>query len=415
MIYRKTMKILHVLETSLPNLVGYTIRAKYIVENQRLHGLDPVVVTSPFFRNGNPEIRLEEINEIKYYRTNHIRKPDSKGNKMVSLWTRFRMIQRYKKAVLDIAKKEKPDIIHAHSSYTNGHAANYVSRKLGIPSIYELRSLWGESAVVEDGLSPNSFKYKMVWMLELRAMKEATRVIAISQGIKDEIVLKGIDAGKIDIVPNGVDTTIFQPQEKDTQLLNELRLDDAFVVGYIGSIRKLEGLSLLLNAFQMINQKNPKIKVLIVGNGPERKALQEKAQGLNLQGVVFTGEIPHSEILKYYSAIDLFVFPRINAKINQAVTPLKPLEAMAVGKVCLCSNVGGLTELIKDDYNGMVFNIGDADDLAYKILSISADKVKYTGLRKNGLDWVIRERDWSALIPRYREIYKNALEEKPRR
>jgi len=71
--------------------------------------------------------------------------------------------------------------------------------------------------------------------------------------------------------------------------------------------------------------------------------------------------------------------------------------------------------LIKDDYNGMVFNIGDADDLAYKILSISADKVKYTGLRKNGLDWVIRERDWSALIPRYREIYKNALEEKPRR
>jgi len=122
-------------------------------------------------------------------------------------------------------------------------------------------------------------------------MKEATRVIAISQGIRDEIVLKGIDSGKIDIVPNGVDTTIFQPRGKDTQLLNELRLNDAFVVGYIGSIRKLEGLSLLLDALQMINRKNPKIKALIVGNGPERKALQEKAQGLNLQGIVFAKKI----------------------------------------------------------------------------------------------------------------------------
>jgi len=409
------MKILHVLETSLPNLVGYTIRAKYIVENQRLHGLDPVVVTSPFFRTENPGVELDQINGIRYYRTNHIRKPDPNGNKMVSLWTRFKMIQRYKKAVLDIARKERPDIIHAHSSYTNGHAANYVSRKLGIPSIYELRSLWGESAVVEDGLSPNSLKYKMVWRLELKAMREATRIIAISQGIKDEIVLKGIPAGKIDIVPNGVDTTIFQPLEKNTQLLNELHFNESFVVGYIGSIRKLEGLSLLLDAFRIINQKNPKIKALIVGDGPEREPLQQRAQRFNLQNIIFTGQVPHIEILNYYSVIDLFVFPRINAKINQAVTPLKPLEAMAVGKVCFGSNVGGLTELIKNDYNGMVFNIGDADDLAQKILSISTDKEKYTGLKENGLDWVRRERDWSVLIPRYLEIFKKVLEEKIRK
>jgi len=196
------MKILHVLENSLPNLAGYTIRAKYIVENQKKHGMNPVVVTSPFFRGGKPGIEKESINGISYYRTNFIRSPESVRNKIVSFWTRLIMLQQYKKAVLELARKEKPDIIHAHSSYTNGLTANYVSEMTGIPSIYELRSLWGESAVVEDGLSPGSLKYKMIWYLELKAMKRANLVIAISQGIMKEIINKGISPDKISILPN---------------------------------------------------------------------------------------------------------------------------------------------------------------------------------------------------------------------
>lgn len=403
------MKILHVLETSQPNLIGYSIRSKYIVENQKKHGMSPVVVTSPFFKTNDFKTNYEDINGIRYYRTNDIRKPQPGQNKLLSYFTRFRMIQKYKNAVLEITKKEKPDIIHAHSSYTNGHAANYVSKITGIPSIYELRSLWGESAVVEDGLSPNSLKYKMVWNLELKAMKQANRVVPISQGIKDAIIKKGIDPDKIDILPNGVDSKIFVPMEKDCNVLREYGLNDSFVIGYIGSVRKLEGLSCLIDAFQMIKAKVDNVKLIIVGDGPERENLERQAKHLNHSDIIFTGNVPHDKILEYYSVIDLFVFPRINATINHAVTPLKPLEAMACGKVCLCSNVGGLTELIRDDYNGLVFESENVKDLAEKVLMLAVNTKEYNRLSVCGINWVKKERDWSVLIPRYKEIYERVL------
>jgi PEP-CTERM/exosortase A-associated glycosyltransferase len=400
------MKILHVLENSLPNLAGYTIRAKYIVENQKKHGMNPLVVTSPFFRNDKPGTVKEAINGIWYYRTNFIKSPESVQNKIMSFGTRLMMLHKYKNAVLELARKEKPDIIHAHSSYTNGLAASYASEKTGIPSIYELRSLWGESAVVEDGLRPGSLKYKMIWGLELKAMKKADLVIAISQGIKKEIMKKGISPDKINIMPNGVDSTIFFPMEKSKEILEKHELRGCPVIGYIGSIRKLEGLSYVIDALPSIQEKIPNVKVLIVGDGPEKKKLEQQTEQKGLKGIIFADRIEHEKILQYYSVFDLFVFPRIDATINHAVTPLKPLEAMACGKVCICSDVGGLTELIKDKYNGSVFKKENARDLADKVISLLELKDEYNKLRSNGLDWVKAERDWSVLIPRYIEIYK---------
>lgn len=407
------MKILHVLETSIPDLVGYTIRAKYIVENQKKHGMDPVVVTSPFFKGEYRGARKENINNITYFRTNHIKRPESNMNKIVSYLTRAKMMNRYKRSVLEIVQNEKPDIIHAHSSYTNGLAANYASAQTGIPSIYELRSLWGESAVVDEGLRADSLKYRMIWRLELKAIQNATRVIAISEGIKREIVSRGISDGEIDILPNGVDTGIFQPRDKDGQLLAKYGLKDHFVIGYIGSIRKLEGLKYLIKAFREINKNEPRTILLIVGEGPERSSLQDMSKELGIADkIIFTGKVPHDEILNYYSVIDVFVFPRINAKINQAVTPLKPLEAMSMGKVCIGSNVGGLMELIKDGYNGLLFECEDEHALADKVIQLMNDHALYNKLRLKGMEWVGKERDWDVLIPRYKEIYQKIMNKK---
>ncbi len=409
---RSVVKVLHVLETSLPNLVGYSIRAKYIVENQKKYGMQPIVVTSPFFKNEDSGMRKEIINGISYYRTNFIKTPNEMRNKLQAYFTRYKMLQNYKKAVLKIAEDEKPDIIHAHSSYTNGYAANFAARIMKIPSIYELRSLWGESAVVEDGLRQNSLKHRLVWHFELQAMKKANRVIAISQGIKDEIVKRGIYSDKIDILPNGVDSGIFVPMDKAPDVIEKYKLNNSSVIGYIGSIRKLEGLSYLIDAFRIIKEQNKKVKLIVVGDGPEKENLKSQTERLNLEDIIFTGKIFHENILGFYSVIDLFIFPRIDAKINRTVTPLKPLEAMAAGKVCLCSNVAGLTEFIKDDYNGVIFESEDAEDLADKVLNILADPERYDRIKANGLAWVRKERDWKVLIPRYNEIYKKTLDSK---
>jgi glycosyltransferase involved in cell wall biosynthesis len=300
-------------------------------------------------------------------------------------------------------------VIHAHSSYNNGLAARYASEKLGIPFVYELRTLWGESAVVEDGWSPNSFRYRAVWNFELSVMRSAKVVVPIAKGIRDAIVEKGVDPAKVMIVPNGVDTEVFTPRPPDETLANALGLNGRFVIGFIGSLRRLEGLSLLIDAMKDIAARDPRVRLLVVGDGPDRAPLMALTEQRGLESIVqFTGLVPHDQILSYYSVMDVLAYPRIDARINQTVTPLKPLEAMALGKVCLASNVGGLTELIEHDSTGLIFKAEDRADLTEKVLRLARDRALNARLSAEGHRFVRREREWSAVAAKYDEVYVRA-------
>ena len=402
------MKVLHVLETSAPVLVGYTIRAGYIVNHQRRLGFDPLVVTSPFFR-GATENRMDEIDGVRYFRSNHIPRPDKAHGPLMSYWARLHMLRRYRKFVTEVARRERVDIIHAHSSYTNGIAARYASEQLGIPFIYEVRTLWGERAVVEEGLSPTSMKYRAVWRLELSVMRHANVVVPISQGIRDTIVERGIDSNKVVIVPNGVDTGVFVPRSPDAALVQSLDLAGCFVVGFIGSLGRLEGIALLIEAFKEIHRREPRARLVIVGDGPERTRLAAAAAETGLGKVVqFTGQVPHDQILRYYSVMDVLAYPRIDARINQTVTPLKPLEAMAMGKVCLASDVGGLKELVDDGVTGLLFARDDMRDLIEKTLLLASDPDLRNRLATVAQLTVARDREWSTIASRYTDIYRRA-------
>lgn len=402
------MKVVHVLETSAPELVGYTIRGRYIVNHQRRLGFDPVVVTSPFFR-GAQDQHTDEIDGTRYIRSNHIARPDKSQGRLASYWTRMNMVRGYRRFLAEVAARERPNVIHAHSSYTNGLAASYAARRVGIPFVYELRTLWGESAVVEDGWNPKSMRYRTVWNLELGVMRRANIVVAISKGIRDAIVERGIDPGKIMMIPNGVDTGVFVPRPADVALAQSLDLEGRFVVGFIGSMRRLEGLADLVEAFKEVHRVEPRARLLVVGDGPERERLITQAADTGLGGVVtFTGLVPHDQILRYYSVMDVLAYPRIDARINQTVTPLKPLEAMAMGKVCLGSDVGGLRELMEDGVTGVLFPAGDVRALTGKILLLASDAQLRERLAAQGQAMVRREREWSTIAERYGEVYRRA-------
>jgi PEP-CTERM/exosortase A-associated glycosyltransferase len=367
-----------------------------------------VVVTSPYFK-GATERRIDDIDGTRYFRSNHIPWPDKKRGRLRAYWTRLHMVRRYREFVTEIARAERAEVIHAHSSYTNGLAAGYAARRLGIPYIYELRTLWGERAVVEQGWRRDSLKFRTIWRLELGVMRRANTVVAISQGIRDAIVEKGIDPAKIQIVPNGVDTAIFAPRPVDTALVQRLGLDGCFVAGFIGSLGGLEGIPLLIDAFKEIRRRQPRARLLIVGDGPERQALGAAVKAADLEGIVqLTGQVPHDQILSYYSVMDVLVYPRIDARINQTVTPLKPLEAMAMGKVCVASDVGGLKELVKDNVTGLLFPAGNVPALTEQILRLESDKALSVRLAAEAQAAVRREREWSAIVSRYAGIYRAA-------
>lgn len=408
------MKVLHILETSAPHVVGYTIRANAIIENQRKLGMDVVAVTSPLFPASRPTAPFELHDGVKYYRTNHVPTPASAKTRAGSFLRRALMVLRYQRAVLDIASRERVDILHAHSSYLNAFAAAPAARRLGIPLVYEVRTLWGESAVVEDGWKANSWKHQLIWRLELGAMARADLVVPIARGIRDALIERGVDPAKLHIVPNGVDTSKFAPVPREIARAASLGLENRFVVGFIGSMRKLEGLATLVEAHRICRDRGTALGVVIVGDGPDRAHVEARARELGLSDIVFAGNVPHAEVAAWYSIMDVVVYPRIRAVINERVTPLKPLEVMAMGKACVASDVGGLTELIDGGHTGMIFRSGDASHLADVLLMLKNDPELVRRLGAAALDYVRAEREWLVIVRQYQTIYDDLIRNRHR-
>jgi glycosyltransferase involved in cell wall biosynthesis len=154
----------------------------------------------------------------------------------------------------------------------------------------------------------------------------------------------------------------------------------------------------------------PQTRLLLLGGGPEHTALQKLANDLGIERCVhFVGRVPHHEVNRYCSVMDLMVFPRISRRLTELVTPLKPLEAMAMGKLVAASDVGGHRELIDDGRNGHLFRAGSADALARCLTGLLERPSRWNEVIRNGRTFVERERNWQASVARYRDVYANAL------
>ena len=191
-------------------------------------------------------------------------------------------------------------------------------------------------------------------------------MFTICEGLRSDIAARGIPADKVTVIPNAVDIDNFEPGgTPDAALKARLGLDGATVLGFIGSFYAYEGLDLLLAALPALLQHRPDLRVLLVGGGPQEAALKAQAQQLGVADkVVFTGRVPHAEVQRYYDLVDVLAYPRHSMRLTELVTPLKPLEAMAQGRLLVASDVGGHKELIRDGETGMLFQAGSADALA---------------------------------------------------
>ena len=285
-----------------------------------------------------------------------------------------------------------------------------VGSKLNIPRLYEVRSVAASAAAVIDGKSHNSFKYQTVWKLDKKAMMEATRVAPLSQVLKNELVKRGIPEEKMDVVHNAIDINKFTPQQRSSEIVKRYNLPDNTIIGFIGSIRTIEGLSLLVKAAPRIIGQCPNVRFLIIGEGAYLGKLKDESRQEGVENYfIFTGRIPHDEILKYYSVIDVFVIPRVDALVNQTVAPLKPLEAMATEKAVLASDVGGLVEAIQTEKTGVLFRADDVPDLTEKIIELAEDKQKRLDIGKAAREWIIKNRQWKNMTEQYLVIYNKLL------
>lgn len=405
------MKILHILNISIPDASGYAIRSKYIVEFQKKIGLAPVVITSP--RQQEQRGEMEEINGIKYYRTSCNNNLFGNMLEGIPVLKEKILMKSLRDSVKEIAGKEKIDIIHAHSPILCGFPGLSVAREMRIPFFYEIRALWEDAAVDQEKAREGDLRYKITRYLETNLINRADGVITICDGIKRELIKRDIKEQKIHVIPNGVDTQKFIPIDRNYQLIKKLSVEDKKIIGFIGSFYKFEGLPVLLKSIKTILNNCKNVVFLIVGSGREEASLKNLAKELGVSDkIIFTGRVDHNSIMSYYSIIDVLVYPRLNRRITNLVTPLKPLEAMSMGKVVLASDVGGLKELVEDGETGVLFKSEDANDLASKCLYLLSEVDVREKISLNARQSMISDRDWSRIIPRYEEIYQKMIKRK---
>ena len=413
------MKILHIFDHTLPLHSGYTFRSMAILKAQRALGWQTLHLSSP--RHGQSAAQpvepaqaldSEDVDGFRFWRTATSqsalsRTPAWPIAEMAATTARLRAL----------VAQQRPDILHAHSPALNAHPALRVGRETGLPVIYEVRGFWEDAAVDHGTTTEGSLRYRLGRWLETRALRQADQVTAICNGLKQDMIGRGIAESRISLIPNAVDVERFTPITAPKLALQaKLGLAGHWVIGFCGSFYSYEGLDLLLDAMPALVKQLPQLRLLLVGGGPEDAALRAQVQRLGLQAfVIFTGRVPNAEVEDYYSLIDVLVFPRKPMRLTELVTPLKPLEAMAQGLPVLASDVGGHRELIRHGETGMLFRAGDAAALAEAVLALQRDPALVQRLKQQGRAYVIAERSWQRSVEQYKTVYANALGAHPRR
>ena len=395
------MKILHVFDHTLPLHSGYTFRSAAILRNQRKMGWETYHLSGP--KHLNCTLLEEDSDGLHFYRTPLPTGPMAR----LPGADPFAVMGAIGKRLLQLATDLQPDIIHAHSPVLNAVPAIRVGRRLGIPVVYEIRAFWEDAAVDHGSTTEDSLRYRLTRALETWAVKKADAVTVICEGLRGDLITRGVAPRKITVIPNAVDIDQFTVSGKaDPELKLKLGLGNNRVLGFIGSFYAYEGLDLLLRALPLMLQRAPDLKVLLVGGGPQDEILKRLVCALDLkERVIFTGRVPHQEVNQYYDLIDILVYARHPMRLTELVTPLKPLEAMAQGRLMVASDVGGHRELIQDGRTGVLFRAGDANDLSDKIVALLQNESAWPGMRNNARHFVESERTWAASVARYREPY----------
>ena len=406
------MKALHILHRSVPGTHGYAIRSQEIVSNLMAKGVEPIVVTSPSQAPlGDLDSESSEmINGVRYFRScGNLLKPTMEVRDGKYGRASLRVLQNSNlfKMALRLARKYKPNVIHAHSPFTCGLVGCLVGSITGIPVIYEMRGIWEDSHTSRYGMATTSLRYRAVRSLETLALKRANVCFPISEALKEEIISRGVKPGKIVVVPNGVDIRKFTPGEASPKLVDALGLRGKLVFGYIGTFFYYEGLDLLVEAFETLAGKFESLILMLVGDGELMPKLKELAsKSAYPDRIIFTGRIKNDLIVDYYKLFDLLVLPRRDAREANLVTPLKPLEIMSMAKPLVASDVGGHKEIVIDGLNGVLFPHEKVEALVKKCDALISDETKRLRLGEQSRVWVENNRDWNVLIDQYVSVYK---------
>ena len=396
-------RVAYILHNSFPySSGGYATRGFGICEGLKNHGFEVVIINRPGFPvdikddlNAKDVPETEVIDGYKYVR---------------SLSTSRRGMTPYDYMleaadVLEARFREyRPQYVLAASNHITAIPSLIAAKRLGIPFYYEVRGLWEITRVSRDPDFEKKPAYTVQVLLETLAAKHAAHVFTLTQPMVNELVRRGVEKESISLVPNSCSPDNFIPKERDMALVKKLSIpDNVPVIGYIGTFVQYEGLDDLAEACAILKFKGVPFRLLLVGNenasgqevGPITAKISEIATTYGFDDwLIMPGRIPFEEVESYYSLIDIAPFPRKPQPVCELVSPMKPLEALAMKKAVLVSSVQALKEMVVEEKTGLVFEKGNISDLADKLQLLIDNKGLRQTLGENGRVWVKAERNW---------------------
>jgi len=399
-------RVLHLVTNSLPHAnAGYTTRTHQILTAQNAIGLDPHALTRlgfPVAQGVLTAAHLDVIDGIPYHRSLPLRPLPLRATAL---------LDREIEAASSIAQQVRPGVLHAASNHWNGQVALALRERHGVPVVYEVRGFLEESWLSRregddlDGSSTD--RYRLERALETHVMSEADLVTTLGEVMRHEIIERGIEPSRVVVAPNAVDQRFLQTTGDATALRASLGITpDEVTVGVVSTLYKHEGIETLIDAVALLVADGAPVRLLIVGEGPEREALQQRIEAVGLTGrTVMTGRVPFDQVHRYYEAVDIFCVPRIRARVSDLVTPLKPVEAMATRRPVVASDVGGLREVITDGVTGLLVPPDDAVALAGAVGRLLYDPDLRGGYGEAARTWVAEHRTWEQVAHQYRDAY----------
>lgn len=403
-------RVLHVLKISMPHRQsGYSVRGQYALAAQQEVGWDPVGVTALDFPRvvgveDAPE--REDVGGVPHIRLQRDVVPeDEPVDSYLDAWA---------ERLGAVVAAERPEVLHAHSGhrgYETALVALAVGRAAQVPVVYEVRGFFESLWTGDPDWAERSESYDRRRATEERCMHEAAAVVTLSESMRSDIVSRGIPAEKVHVVPNGVDASAFSPRERSAPLAERWGLTGRFVFGYVSNLDHYrEGHELLVDAAAAYRDRGVDAVALVVGDGLRADLLKQRARDAGVEDrVVFTGKVPHDEVLDYYALYDAFVIPRVDERAARLVTPLKPFEAMAAGIPLVVSDLPALTEIIGGGERGLSFPVGDAEALVERLERLRTDPTAAHAMVERALTWVREERSWRSNGERYAAVYRSIL------
>ncbi len=277
-------------------------------------------------------------------------------------------------------------VIGTSPQFFTACAAYAVSCLKRIPFVFELRDLWPES-IKAVGAMQNPLAIRLLEKLELFLYHKAACIVSVTHSFRRNLIRRGVDPRKIEVVTNGVDTSRFRPQPKDAELLARLGLQGKFVAGYIGTHGLAHGLETILEAADHLRRQpgGDVYRFILLGDGARKLVLMNQAREMGLDNVVFIDSVPKEEVVRYWSILDVSIIHLKKSDVFTTVIPSKLFECMGMGIPVLHGVEKESAEIVENEGVGLVFEPENAKQLCEHLARLQRNQVLYEELRNGCL------------------------------